>query len=573
MKKQLLLIFLVIISSALLSLEFKVADFKEDPFDHVNDVGKKVLDNNADACAVLRVETDIPEEIYITSPRVYKKEKKIGVSYFYISHRKRLIKFTAKGYMPVTHTLTKSLQKGVTYEVKIKASDEIIDNIPVTIQCEPSDANKIINDKNLGRGETFKLHSGKYTLKLVKEGYKTQEIPINVDANNALFKGYKLEQVELVSVQISSIPSDAEIFINEQSKGKTPKGLWLYPGEYDLKLSKDGYLNVLNKIEIKKGKEIFSYNLTKNKAYLNLRTIPTDAIIKLNGLEYKDKKVEVLPDEYTLEISKSGYLTRTEKINLKLGEKFNKSYKLKENVGFLNLKITPSDAKIFINKEDKKGEKKFKLAPATYQLKVEHKGYSSYTELINLKLDERIEKKIVLQGKLGTLLFNVEPLDANVSLYKDKKFIQKWQGMKQAKNLLEGEYEIVAKAKDYKTTTKKIKIKEDENLKINFVLKKLEKGNLKFNINFSNAKVSLYKKGKLITSWEGSKEIKKLEEGEYKIVAEKNGYSASYRVIFIKKGITKEVKITLKKPIDLDTVIGNLISIALLVFIGISALG
>ena len=473
MRKILLIFCLFIVSSALFSLEFTVSNFREDAFDHVNDVGKQVLDNNADACAVLRVETDIPEELYLLSPKVYKKESKVGYYYLYVSHRKRLFKFGAKGYMPKEKKTNIPLQKGVTYVVKIKASDGIVGSIPVTILSEPADADKIINGKNMGNGKTFKLRKGTYKLKLAKEGYKTLEREIEVNANNTLFENFTLEQVELVSVQISSSPSDAEVFINGQSKGQTPLGIWLYPSEHELKISKSTYLDVVRNLRISETQENnFSYNLTKNRSYLNLQTTPIDAIVKLNGVEHPEKNIEVAPGEYTLNISKSGYISKTEKVYLKLGETLNKIYNLKENVGYLNLTITPSDAKVFINKEDKGSQKSFKLAPATYQVRVEKQGYYPHSEVISLKLDERVNKKINLQGKTGTLLFNIKPLDAKVSLYKDEKLVQTWQGMKQIKDLLEGEYKIVAKADKHKSYSKTIQIREKQTNNFKAVMEK-----------------------------------------------------------------------------------------------------
>ena len=445
------------------SLEMEVVEFEYLANEMQNQAGKIIYDEDGQACSVLKVETDLESDLVLAKPTVHKKSGKGGVYYFYIRFRERFIVFGAKGYSPLTWKTPRMLTKGKTYKVKLLAKDKVLGDIPINILSRPEDAEKIIDERNLGNGETFKLRKGTYTLKLLKEGYKTIETQIEVNTNNTLFKDYELKQVELVSLQVSSTPDEAEIFINGQSKGKTSTGLWLYPGEYELKLSKETYLDVLENVLIEENKDKeLNYTLIKNASYLNLKITPNDAIVKLNDIEYKNRNLEILPGKYTLEISKSSYLTQTEELELNLGKSITKTYTLKENLGYLKLNVTPSSAKIFINKEDKGEQKEFKLAPATYKISVECEGYYAYNEVVSFKLGEKVNKKIVLKAKEGTLLFNVQPLNASVSLLKGEKEIETWQGMKQLKGLLEGEYTIIAKAEGHKTYKKNIIISEKE---------------------------------------------------------------------------------------------------------------
>ena len=53
------------------------------------------------------------------------------------------------------------------------------------------------------------------------------------------------------NVTITSTPSSAKVYINGSYKGETPITVPLAFGEYDLKLSKDGYKDKVTKLVVK----------------------------------------------------------------------------------------------------------------------------------------------------------------------------------------------------------------------------------------------------------------------------------------------------------------------------------
>ena len=420
--------------TALFSLEFKVTSFREDPFDHPS-FGEPVLDVNADECAILRVETDVPEEIYIETPRVYKKEKGVGVSYFYISHRKGLIKFTAKGYMPTTYTVTKSLQKGVTYEVKIKHVG-VEGNTPVLIRSEPKDAEKFINGTSLGKGEKFNLKKGELELELRKEGYRPRKLKIDV-SKDFTFENLKLEKIPLQSFLIESFPSNSSITIDNSGKifnnrNKTPYRSALLPGEYNITISKSGYFNIKEKI-----------------------------IIKENSLN-----------------------------------KF--SYNLVKNCGFANFKITPSFALMEIDNTIYRGLNNIELVPGRHKVKVTADGYHTHESIINVSYAKTISQTIDLTPRLGSLKFDVTPDYAKITLKKDGTTIKSWSGKEYLKNLLIGDYQIIAKASGYFTKEQEITIKENKTTN-NYFKMKSGRDPESYSKYELREKIRSYKKKKYIT--------------------------------------------------------------------------
>ena len=205
----------------------------------------------------------------------------------------------------------------------------------------------------------------------------------------------KLQEVELTAVQIRTVPTNAKIVVNNTERGVTDKGLFLYPGKYQLKLTLNGYVDVEQQIVIEEnGKNAFSYTLEKN-------------------------------------------------------------------IGVLQFSITPSDAKILVNKEEYVYEKNIELAPGKYKVEIQKEGYNSQGETIDLSRGVTIVRKYNLIPKTGTLQFSVTPLNAKVQLQRNGVIIYEWIGLKIQKEIQTGKYNIFCTAKGYKNLSKEVSIDEN----------------------------------------------------------------------------------------------------------------
>ena len=300
---------------------------------------------------------------------------------FYVNDNQRVIEITHSDYEALEVRLLADFNIEVhaqrVYEMKLTNVPEKI-FINVVIISQPADAEKIIDGKNLGTGQTFKLFIGKHTLKVQKNGYRSQTKTITVSESSTLFKDIKLEEIDILAVQISSVPQGAAIYIDNQKLGITDKGIFKYPGTYELKLTKTDYLDIDEQILIAENKSNnFTYNLIKNFGNINFSITPADAVLKLNGEIYNERRLELRPGEYNVEISKSGYLSKSDIINLELGKAINKQFVLQKNVGILKLSITPSDADVQINKTTYGRTTNIELAPGKYKIEVQKQGYFS----------------------------------------------------------------------------------------------------------------------------------------------------------------------------------------------------
>ena len=397
-----------------------------------------------------------------------------------MSAREGQIKFVVPGYEPkmikIANFGINSLKKGATYEVKLDVDKSSLDKVPITLLFEPDDAVVSIDGKNMGGGKVFNVVPGSHTIRFEKDGYLPLSQTIEVGKTNQPFEGYRLAQVELEQVSFLSTPTDAELFVNGQTQGTTDMDMFLYPGSYQIRLNKSGYLNLEQKVVVKQGGgNSFSWRLIKNIALLDVSISPTDAKFTLNGVEFKGGKVEIIPGTYEVKIEKNGYLTKQETIELKLGKTTKRDYTLTKNTGTLKLNISPSSAEVLINKKSYGTKRSFGLAPGKYQLQVQKSPtYRSQTKTISIQRGKTTNLSVALSQITGKLLFTVKPRDAKVALMQDGNSVNSWQGAKQIKSLVVGNYTIEAVAEGYKKAKRSFEIAEGKTQRVDLVMEKVK---------------------------------------------------------------------------------------------------
>lgn len=139
----------------------------------------------------------------------------------------------------------------IYYEVLPKKEEGLqgVSEIAITVQATPSDASVFLDGKPFPNNVSTKVAVGAHRLKVEKQGYSTQEIEISVTPDQTLFK-IDLEKVQLSPVTIKSSPSSATVYINNERKGTTELGLFLYSGIYDLRLDLPDHIQVNEKLTV-----------------------------------------------------------------------------------------------------------------------------------------------------------------------------------------------------------------------------------------------------------------------------------------------------------------------------------
>ena len=331
---------------------------------------------------------------------VHEEEGKITI---FLKPETQIITIKNKAYMEGKLPTMYLKSKQVKY-FKIDEKGFLIGDIPINIITDPAEVKIYLDGKFLGIKPQQKIPAGVHLLKLEKEGYKTVEKSIEISESNTLFN-VSLELIEDIPITISTNPDAALIYVDNIPKGETPKGIFLMPGKYHLKLTKSAYLDKEQEIEItEKGNNIFAFNLTANNGELELKLSPSDCNIYINH-EKKDFQsvFKLAPGIYKLQISKEGFYTKEEIIDIELGKRISKTISLESKVGNLKFSVTPPYAAVELTKDDSlidnwKGLKVIKnLQIGNYKINCNYDGYSPIDENLTINENKTTITEIVLK--------------------------------------------------------------------------------------------------------------------------------------------------------------------------------
>lgn len=186
-----------------------------------------------------------------------------------------------------------------------------------------------------------------------------------------------------------------------------------YPKE---EISKEKSRLAGNKPEVKeekKAKQYSSYGLIK------LQTNISHAKVFLNKSDSPESIPLSAPGEatlptgvYYLHASAEGYEDIRQEIIVSGGMNFT-NLDFKVSRGTLSFKVSPSDAKIFINKKLYKGNI-LDLAPGNYQVEITHPDYFSQSEELEILQGQGLYREFNLKAKKGALSISSSPANAQV---------------------------------------------------------------------------------------------------------------------------------------------------------------
>ncbi|ACF14786.1 protein of unknown function DUF323 [Chloroherpeton thalassium ATCC 35110] len=367
-----------------------------------------VRDVNGRLCAALQFVSDMDGFKYDSYNGVVRVDDEPGRDMVFVSPDERVVEVFKTGYEPLQIILSEygiQLNAKEVWKIKIVGdAKRAADALPVSVLVQPVDAEIKIGGNMAKSGKPIKLSKGKYEIVIRKKGYKTRKDSIAVDEKHVLFN-YTLSEVDLQTVTITSEPTQADLFINGLAEGKTDKGLFLYPGEYGLKLSKSGYMEVSEQISVEEGAENrFHYKLVKNVGVLSLKVNPADARVLINRKDYTGQtSIELAPGSYKLEISKTDYEEQSETISLERGERLQKNYALKAKTGRLQFSIQPLTAKVTLKRDGTVVEKweglKYLKALQTgdYELECQADGYATVKQKLTIRKGKTEALEITMQ--------------------------------------------------------------------------------------------------------------------------------------------------------------------------------
>ena len=294
----------------------------------------------------------------------------------------------------------------------------------LSIDSSPTDAVIMIDGQIKGKTPYTinQIKSGSYNIQLSKDLYHTYEENFIITDGSDNERDIQLTPA-FGKLSIVSNPVGAEVFIDGQSRGKTPFELDEFPsGKYFLRVSYALYETIEKEIFIEDGQTNYeNLRLEARSGTLTLTGNPKGASIIVN-----DERIGTIPvNDYRLaegmieiKIEADNFHSRTEYLNIKRDQSYPLNIDLEHHKGKLIVISEPPDANVFL---DNKSEGKTpivlnEILTGKHHIEIQHPDYLPQTEDFSLALDEKKELRYKLITYAGSIQQKIDKVKFNQKL-------------------------------------------------------------------------------------------------------------------------------------------------------------
>jgi len=276
----------------------------------------------------------------------------------------------------------------------------------LSVDSYPQNSEVYLNGEYIGVTPLEKsINYGVYKLEVKKSGYKDYVKDIKIERGKEILIIANLE-ISTGSLIVKTEPDGATVYIDGKNYGVTPLEITdLEIGEHEMVISKDGYAQIIKKIEIKEEKVEIDEILAKAISEVFLNTNPKGAKVIINGKEMGTTPLtlkDINPGRYFVTFRALGYEEMTKSIEVKEGlNTFN--FQMIQINHALIVDSIPQNAKVYID-DVFKGTTPLEIRNLTpekkYKLRIEYEGYLPYLTEINMPKDGSIFLPVVKLVKI-----------------------------------------------------------------------------------------------------------------------------------------------------------------------------
>ncbi len=290
------------------------------------------------------------------------------------------------------------------------------------VTSSPYGANVYLNEELKGKTPLTipNIPIAQYKLRLSKEGYQEYEDIVTVEEQQRVEVEITLSEA-LGWLSINSIPASAEIYINDEDRGKTPLSLTSFPpGVYRIKLIKSGYDTWKEVVTIKANDIIrIQASLEAHFGKLMITSTPSSALVYLDGeIEGTTPLIlESIPTgDYTLELAKDGYQTWKKRTRVIANRDNEVKVQLIPETGGLEISSEPGKAQVYIGGE-LQGETPYTISDlpvGKYKIRVSKNGYSSWRQTVDIRAGQVAQLRAELAKTTSSLTIKSTPPGAKI---------------------------------------------------------------------------------------------------------------------------------------------------------------
>ncbi|MEI8139485.1 MAG: PEGA domain-containing protein [bacterium] len=327
------------------------------------------------------------------------------------------------------------------------------------------------------------LPAGAHLIAVDKDGYLPVQRTVTVSAEGKSVVDIKLEKPTGL-VLLRSTPVGADIEINGAHRGKTPLLLTDLPfGKYRIKASSLGYLSRDVEFEIEnRSPQLVSVSLTSDSAVLTVKTEPSGASVKVNGLSkgVTPCTIDRLPaGENELNISLPDYVVYRSKIKLLANQAESLDITLKPVPGVLSVISIPTGAKLYID-EKLCGQTPLTLDAmdaGSHVIRAELDGFAPETRTIDFQQGEKKVEELRLERNMGIIEVMAKPDGVKVFVDgSEQGMVMLGQDNPVARfsqDVAVGDHVVSLRLKGYGTVERRVTIEKGKSVTLKEVLKRV----------------------------------------------------------------------------------------------------
>ncbi len=455
MKHLLSFIISICFCTNLAAQEFDIRSFAADPSDLAARRYEKRTVND-EAAALVKVVTNIEGMFFDSNLGIVDVERKEAEYWVYIAPRERRIRLMAQGYLAIDVNMPEPAQSFMTYRMTVVAKGLL----PPTTDLVRVVFRMNVDDVWIGRGDltpvsepgatrVMALPKGEHTFRFIKDGYeelvKTIDVQEYTEVDIELLPGAPTTTLTLSGfVFISSEPTGADVFLNEQRVGTTPYQGRQLAGNYALMLSHPMYYEHSEHFALEEGAtvDLAAIEMMPRFGYWQVTTTPREAEVLLDGRLVGTSPLtrgEISSGEHELSIRKPLYHEHKEIFVVEDGDDKSFDIALEPAYGQLIIDSDQQGAEVFIDGRQvgTTPYENLQQPSGRYNVRVSKELYSDSNEQVIVQDGELTRRFIPLSRNFGTLEVSAEGAD----IYLDNRLMARdsWNS-----DLTPGQYRLKA---------------------------------------------------------------------------------------------------------------------------------
>ncbi|GAA6167271.1 PEGA domain-containing protein [Sessilibacter corallicola] len=299
--------------------------------------------------------------------------------------------------LPGQYTLEASHDEFYTYTSEFTVTDEDNQTTEIQLTPLPGDIRLVLNPEveaevfidgnevTVVDGLIADIAAGNHTYSITTQRYQPTSGEINVE-------GRKKEQnLELTlepawaDVKLDSLPTGAEIYLNEQLIGTTPSTVEILEGDQTLDLRLTGYKHKQYPFSVvaQKPQNLGTLVLEKIDGLIKLTSSPSGASVTIDG-QYVGQTPISAPvnpaEKLSVRLFKDGYKSVSRSVSIKSGDEIDLNVSLPVLLGEVKIKSQPEDALLYVDgRLSGRANQSLQLPAKQHRIVIKKEGYVDFT--------------------------------------------------------------------------------------------------------------------------------------------------------------------------------------------------